>query len=77
VTEDGLNEHDALAGREDETQNRATAGAAPLVKVAVTVLLAELPCWTLIPPEFDKEKSYSGTATSTFTTTAGIVQSPK
>lgn len=77
VTDDGLNEHDAPAGREEGAQDKATAGTVPLVKVAVTVLLPELPCWALISPEFDSEKSYGGIEMSTFTTTAGIENVPK
>ena len=77
VTDDGLNEHDTPAGRVEGAQDKATAGTVPLVKVAVTVLLPELPCCTLIPPEFDSEKSYGGIEMSTFTTTAGIENVPK
>jgi len=55
-----LNEQEALTGREEATQDKATASAVPSVKVAVTVLLPELPCWTLILPEFDNEKSNEG-----------------
>ena len=54
VTEDGLNEQEAPAGR-PLVQAKLTDCEAPPIKDAVIVSLPEPPCWTLIPPEFDSE----------------------
>jgi hypothetical protein len=55
VTDAGLNEQEAPAGRVAATQDKVTDWAVPATRVRVILLVLELPCWTLIPPEFASE----------------------
>jgi hypothetical protein len=78
VTDDGSNEHEAPGGREEATQNKATASALPLVNAAVTTLLTDPPRCTVILPEFDSEKSNrEGAAIMILTTIPGDVSVQK
>jgi hypothetical protein len=55
VTDEGLNEHEAPAGRVAATQDKVTGMAVPALNVAVIVTVLELPAVILTGPLFDSE----------------------
>ena len=80
VRKAGLNEHEASSGREEATQDKYTSWDVLPVNVELIVSVLALPCWMVMLPDEDKEKSKvggGGVAIWTFTTMPGYVPVPK